>query len=74
MPVSTVIVQRDGGVPVKRATVVLGFVDETTEGDRTDGRGHATVEHTATGRAVIFVNGIQTGHMTTPGECLVMIY
>lgn len=80
MPHSVVIVQRRGGRYVKGAKVALGFSFSDhplsaghTESVYTNSDGEATIKHSNTGRATVYVNGRDEGTMNTPGEKIVFI-
>ena len=77
---SVIIVQRKGGGYVKGAKVVLGFSFSdhplsagNTGSVYTNSDGEATLKHSNTGPATVYVNGCDEGTMNTPGEKIVYI-
>jgi hypothetical protein len=80
MPHTIIIVQRRGGGYVKGAKVVLSFSISdhplsagNTVSAYTNSDGEATIKHSNTGRATVYVNGHDEGKMHTPGEKVVFI-
>lgn len=39
----------------------------------TDQQGIAVIEHNASGEATVYVNGVQSGELYTPGSCVITI-
>ena len=73
MPVSTVHVNRNGS-PAASAKVMLSFSTSGVTGtEYTDRDGRATISHTASGTATVFVNGSNRGTMRAPGSISVDI-
>lgn len=73
MPASTIIVQHHDGSAAKKVRVVLGFATGNTDGVYTDGNGRAVVEHSAIGKAAVYVNGKQEERFSAPGKCVVTL-
>jgi len=73
MPASTIIVSYRDGSPASSTRVVLGFSSGMTNPAFTDGRGHVTIEHSATGNATIYVRGSKVGTFRAPGRTAVTI-
>jgi hypothetical protein len=73
MAESVVVVQRNGGHYVQGARVALGFSNGVTDSVYTDSDGEATIEHSTTGNATVYVNGEDRGSMNTPGRKLIFI-
>ena len=80
MPHSVIIVQRKGGGYVKGAKVALGFSFSdhplsagNTGSEYTNSDGEATIRHSNTGRATVFVNGQDMGTMNTPNKKVVFM-
>lgn len=73
MSSSTIHVQyRDGSTPTG-ARVVLGFSSGMTQAGFTDRHGVATVEHSSTGRADVYVSGRKYHSFHAPGHTTVTI-
>lgn len=80
MPESIIIVQRNGGSYVKGAKVSLGFSFSdhpfsagNTDSVYTDDYGKATIRHSNTGRATVYVNGKDVGKINAPDRKAVFI-
>jgi hypothetical protein len=80
MPDSVIVVQRRGGGYVKGAKVSLGFsfADHplsagVTKSFYTDDEGEATINHSNTGRATVYVNGADMGTINAPDRKVVFI-
>lgn len=80
MPYSKIIVQRRGGGYIKGAKVSLGFSFShhplsagVTKSYYTNEYGEATIEHSNTGRATIYVNGKDVGDFNAPDREVVFI-
>ena len=80
MPETIVIVQRSGGGYVKGAKVSLGFSISDhplsaglTKSSYTDHRGEATIHHSNTGRATVYVNGREAVEVYAPDKVFVYI-
>ena len=72
MYASTVNVYDCDGRPLKGARVVLSFSEGQTTPVYTDSyTGAAQVQHSARGRATVFVNGQERGAGHFPGTCTV---
>ena len=74
---SVIIVQRRGGGYVKGAKVALGFdrilSGGVTDSTYTNGDGEATIKHSNSGKATVYVNGRNEGTMNTPGQKVIFI-
>jgi hypothetical protein len=80
MPYSKIIVQRKGGGYVKGAKVSLEFSflhhpmnAGFTKNYYTNENGEATIEHSNTGRATIYINGNPIGDINAPNREVVFI-
>lgn len=80
MPESVIIVQRKSGGYVKGARVALGFSFSdhplsagNTDTVYTDDYGEATIHHSNTGRATVYVNGNDCGKINAPDRKVVFI-
>jgi hypothetical protein len=77
MSESVVVVQRNGGGYVTGARVTLGFSGILSGGNTdtvyTDSNGEASISHSNTGKATVYVNGKNMGTMKTSGRKLVFI-
>lgn len=68
MPVSTIHVTQNGSTAPAGVKVMLSFAGGgVSETARTDSSGRATVSHTASGTAKVFVDGRQRDTMHAPG-------
>lgn len=71
MPVSTIHVNHNGS-PAAGVKVMLSFATGGVTGAvYTDRQGQATISHTASGAAKVFVNGSSRGTMRAPGSIAV---
>lgn len=73
MPASTIIVQYRDGSPCSHTRVVLGFSSGMSREAYTNSHGEATVEHSSTGRATIYVSGKDCGSFHAPGRTSVVV-
>lgn len=68
MPITTIEVYRNGS-PASGIKVMLSFVTSgVSPSVRTNGQGIATIAHSASGTATIFVDGRDKGKMRAPGR------
>jgi hypothetical protein len=73
MSESVIVVQRKGGGYVKGARVVLGFSIGVTDSVYTDSDGEATIQHSATGNATVFVDGKDVGKINAPDRKVIFV-
>jgi hypothetical protein len=73
MSESIILVQRKGGGYVQGARVVLGFSIGITNLEYTDSDGEATIQHSATGNATIFVDGKDVGKINAPDRKVIFV-
>ncbi len=73
MSESVIIVQRRGGGYVQGARVVLGFSNGVTDPVYTNSNGEATIQHSATGNATIFVDGKDVGKINAPDRKVIFV-
>lgn len=73
MSESVIVAQRRGGGYVEGARVVLGFSNGVTDPQYTNSNGEATIQHSATGSATIFVDGKDVGKFNAPDRKVIFI-
>jgi len=73
MATSHVTVRWKDGSPATGIRVRLGFTLGLTQDDFTDRYGVATIEHSTTGTATVYVRGDRCGTLRAPGSTSVTI-
>lgn len=72
MPASTIFVNYSDGSPCSNTKVVLGFSSGMSKPAYTDRQGAATVEHSSTGSATVYVSVKNCGSFRAPGRTSVV--
>jgi hypothetical protein len=73
MPASTIVVQHKDGTPVRGVRVRLIFAAGHTDDAYTDHYGQVVIEHSAAGRATVYVSGKEHGSFHAPGKMAVTV-